>query len=291
LQKDPPFDVSVIIVNYNTGHMLGPCLNSLRLQRAKEVIIVDNASRDDSLEIIGGHFKDVKLIASPENLGFARANNLAAQSSSGKYLFFLNPDTEVMPGAIRTLITFMEENPKIGLAGATIINPDGTGQSSWETRYPGQRPAGDPYKNLPGKIAWILGAAMITERKVFQDMGGFDSDFFLYGEDLDLCLRYRKAGWEIAIASQATVTHWGAESERTTPGKEVWRKKFAAEILFYKKHYSSSALEAIRRRNLLKALWRMATIGCWLPFFRNKTAANAKFDKYLTMYSSFKGAK
>ncbi|MEE9420161.1 MAG: glycosyltransferase family 2 protein, partial [Desulfatiglandaceae bacterium] len=209
-------DLSVIIVNYNTAAFLKRCLNSLSSQGDfnLKVIVIDNASDDNSQELVRNEFPWVELVANKQNLGFARANNQALRFCKSKYVYFLNPDTEVQHGALVAMTRFMDSHPEVGLAGNRIINPDGSPQSSVETRYPGQKHAREELKGLEGGIAWVLGASMIARARLIEDLGGFDERFALYGEEQDLCLRIRKAGWAIGHIPDAVVIHWGGQSER-----------------------------------------------------------------------------
>jgi N-acetylglucosaminyl-diphospho-decaprenol L-rhamnosyltransferase len=214
LEPDLPYEISIIIVNYNTGDFLAKCLDSVIAQSSvrAEVIVVDNASQDHSLDVIKNAFPWVTLIANSENVGFARANNQALKSCPGKYVYFLNPDTEVRQGALKKMIEFMEAYPETGLAGTCVVNPDGSFQPSVQKRYPGQKHAKQELKGLKGDIACVLGASMIARRSLVNDLGGFDERFFLYGEDQDLCLSIRKAGWAIGYIHNATVAHWGGKA-------------------------------------------------------------------------------
>jgi N-acetylglucosaminyl-diphospho-decaprenol L-rhamnosyltransferase len=289
LKLQPPYDVSIIIVNYNTADFLPKCLESISAQSNvnHEVIVVDNASEDNSLGILKNRFPWVRLIANKDNLGFARASNQALKYCTGKYVYFLNPDTEVRKRALKNMIGFMEAHPQIGLAGTRLINPDGSPQPSVEKRYPGQRHAKHELKGLKGDIAFVLGASMIAKRTIVNDLEGFDERFFLYGEDQDICLSIRKAGWTIGYIPDAIVVHWGGQSERDNLPEEVWKKKFEAEFIFYNKHYSPRTIRAIKRANLIQAYWRVFTLKLSLPFCSEKGISLKKLDKYRLVLEMF----
>ncbi len=303
-------DVSVIIVNYNTRELLAKCLESLFIQDAGltgfidgtgrgnhdyesitfEVIVADNASTDGSQEIFSEEFKWAQLISCSGNLGFSKANNLGVAASKGRYIYFLNPDTEVSQGAITAIVKHMDANPECGLAGTRIINPDGSPQSSVEFSYPGQRHTGGELENLPGDIAWLLGASIVAQRSVVEALKGFDEDYFLYGEDLDLCLRARKAGFEIGMVggnNDAVIIHHGGQSEVATLPYDKWVKKLNAELLFYEKHYEQASIARIIRNNLLQARWRIFTIKLLLPFKSARQNDLAKLEKYLAVRDVF----
>jgi N-acetylglucosaminyl-diphospho-decaprenol L-rhamnosyltransferase len=293
MKSDKKLDLSVIIVNYNTVDFLGRCLYSVAFQSnvTWEVIVVDNCSKDGSPDFVREKFPWVRLIANDQNLGFSRANNQALKDCSGTYVYFLNPDTEVRFGAFKNMVDFMDSHPNVGLAGTQLVNPDGSPQSSIEIRYPGQRHARDELKGLKGDIAWVMGASMIARLEAIKNIDGFDEHFFLYGEDLDLCLRIRKAGWGIGYIPEATVVHWGGQSERNNLSVKVWEKKIKAEFVFYRKHYSSKAVRAIMRSNLLQTYWRIFTLNLTLPFLENKEKALAKLDKYKLIQKILKQQK
>ena len=293
LEAKPVCDLTIIIVNYNTADMLVRCLHSISSQSGDnhEVIVVDNASQDNSLELTKATFPWVKVIANKRNLGFARANNQALGISKSKYIYFLNPDTEVKEGSFDAIIEFMESNPEVGLAGTRILNPDGSSQSSVERRYPGQRHSKGELYGLKGDIAWVLGASMVARRFVLRNIRGFDERFFIYGEDLDLCLSVRKSGWTIACIPNAVVVHWGGASERDTLPVEVWKKKFEAEFLFYKKHYSRETIKAIRRANIIHALWRILTLNLTLPFCKEKKTSLKKLERYRLILTTYRERK
>lgn len=293
LETKPVCDLTIIIVNYNTADMLVSCLHSISSQSGDnhEVIVVDNASQDNSLELTKATFPWVKVIANKRNLGFARANNQALGISKSKYIYFLNPDTEVKEGSFDAIIEFMESNPEVGLAGTRILNPDGSSQSSVERRYPGQRHSKGELYGLKGDIAWVLGASMVARRFVLRNIRGFDERFFIYGEDLDLCLSVRKSGWTIACIPNAVAVHWGGASERDTLPVEVWKKKFEAEFLFYKKHYSRETIKAIRRANIIHALWRILTLNLTLPFCKEKETSLKKLERYRLILTTYRERK
>ena len=275
-------DFSIIIVSFNTADLIGNCLASVLTgdDCEKEVFVVDNASTDGSTEMIRRSFPRVNLIANPVNRGFAAANNQVLPECRGRFLFFLNPDTMLAPDALKTLRAFMEENPRIGLAGARMINPDGTDQESVSYRYPGEKYTAGELKGLPGRVACVLGAAMVARTEIIRDVKGFDEAFFLYGEDQDLCLRIRRAGYEIGYARSAIVTHIGGQSDRQSASAERWRRKVRAEYQFYRKHYRPETIARIRRVDTAKALWRIFTLQLAMPFVKDRAAAEDKLAKY-----------
>lgn len=292
METNSPYDVSIIIVNYNTADFLPRCLKSVTAQSNvnHEVMVVDNASQDDSCDIVKNTFPWVNLIANKVNLGFARANNQALKRCTGKYVYFLNPDTEVRQGALKNMIGFMDTHPEIGLAGTRLLNPDGSPHSSFERRYPGQRYAKKDLSGFEGDIAWVMGSSMIARRHIINSLGGFDERYFLYGEDLDLCLCIRKAGWMIGHIPDAVVVHWEGQSERENTSREVWNKKVKAETIFFRKHYSEKAFRAIKWENLCRAYYRLFTLKLMMSFTTDRAAAHAKLEKYRIITEVFRDA-
>lgn len=285
----PQEHISVIIVNYNTVDDLQECLTSAfdDLGSGAEVIVVDNHSHDGSVAMVKQNFPQAILVANDKNLGFSAANNLGLKHCSRKYVHFLNPDTIVQPGTHQAMWAYMEAHPTTGLAGARLLNNDGTGQSSIEYRYPGQRYASSAVSGLPGEIAWILGASMIARYDCIHALGGFDERYFLYGEDLDICLNVRKAGYEIGYIPDASIVHHGGRSERNTANPQLWEKKLKAELRFYSLHYPDEAVKRIARKNRLQARWRLLTLKLTRWLMPHRKSVSDKIEKYHTQLKVF----
>ena len=288
--KNKFVELSVVIVSYNTANLIGNCLKSVFAASniTKKVFVVDNASSDGSSDFIKDKFPSVHLVANTKNVGFAAANNQVLPWCKGKYVFSLNPDTEVTPNTFNEAVSFMDANPRVGLAGTKIINPDGTLQWSVSYKYPGQKYTTNELSNLPGKIACVLGASMIARSELIKQIGGFDEDFFLYGEDQDLALRIRKLGYEIGYIDSATVVHLGGQSEKDSLPSEVWKKKIDAEYIFYRKHYFPKTIKRISRANIIKAWWRIITLKLFIPLAKDKTIAKEKLGKYQVIHHTVK---
>jgi GT2 family glycosyltransferase len=286
-------DVSIIVVTYNTADMIGMCLDSLGLDTdpSREVFVVDNASTDGGAEIVWNCYPWVHLTVNKENRGFAAANNQVLPLCRGRYLYYLNPDAKwTGPGLLEKCIRFMEARPGVGLAGTRLINPDGTPQESISWRYPGQKFTRSEMVGLKGNIACVLGASMIARTDLIRRIGGFDEEFSLYGEDQDLCLRIRRAGYEIGYINEAVVIHYGGQSERQSVPAEVWTKKTRAEYLFYRKHYLPGTIVRIRRADAIKARFRLVTLALTMPFLRDRVRAERKRIKYRAIYETLKSA-
>jgi len=281
-------DISVIIVSYNTADLTVACLESVFASQriSYEVLVVDNASKDESVKIIRKKFPSVRLIANENNRGFGAANNQALRECKGRHVVFLNPDTTVEPESFYTMAAFMDAHPKVGLAGPKVLNPDGTRQDSVSYRYPGHRYGAADLGVLPGNIACVLGACQIASARLLRELGGFDEDFFLYGEDQDICLRVRKRGFEIGVIGDAVIMHHGGQSERHNLPEDVLRKKILGEYLFYKKHYKPENVRKIRRAQHLRALWRILSIRLQrYVFFSDRDTALRKLSRYRVIYN------
>ena len=274
-------DVSVIIVSYNTAAATVECLKSVEAAKgSKKIVVVDNASTDQSAHNIRQLFPDIQLMVNERNRGFAAANNQALPLCRGRCIIYLNPDTIVKPDAIGKAVAFMDRHPNIGLAGAKILNPDGSLQESVSRRYPGEKFTRGETDGLAGNIACVLGAFMIARKSLLDELHGFDEDFFLYGEDQDLAWRIREKGLSIGYIEDAEVLHWGGQSEARTPPAAVFEKKLNAEYLFYAKHYKQDTIERIKRAQRLKAKFRLLTLHLSLRFSANKSKAQNKIDCY-----------
>ena len=262
-------DLSIIIVNYNTKNFLRRCLESLISNY--EIIVVDNNSSDGSPLMVTKEFPQVKLIKNKKNLGFAKANNLAIKKSSGRYILFLNPDTIVQKDTIKTMIKFMEENPKVGASTCRVELTNGQLDQACHRGFPtawnafcyfsglgkifpkSKFFAGYSLTYLPlNKVHEIdagVGAFLIVRREAGEQVGWFDEDYFWYGEDLDFCYRLKQKGWKIMFVPTTKIIHWkGAasgilkHSQKISPAsKETKIKATQSSVevmrIFFQKHY------------------------------------------------------
>jgi hypothetical protein len=219
-------DLSIIIVNWNTRDLLAQCLQSVydTVQGlAFEVFVVDNASTDGSADMVRGRFPGVQLIENAENVGFARANNQAMSSTTGRHILLLNPDTIVPPDAVSALSRCLDANPQAGVVGPQLLNMDGSLQESW-AQFPGlvsevpvlgrrltQKPRG--FKPAAGDapsawlVDWVSGACFMVKRAVLDSVGDFDESYWLYTEETDWCYRIWRAGWEVLFLPQVQIIH------------------------------------------------------------------------------------
>ncbi|MGA2317662.1 MAG: glycosyltransferase family 2 protein [Thermodesulfobacteriota bacterium] len=241
-------DLSIIIVNWNTKEYLLPCLKSIfkgGQGTGWEVIVVDNGTRDGSREEVKKVFPSARLIENEKNFGFAKAANQGLQKASGRYALLLNPDTQVENGAIERLVSFMDAYSDVGVAGAQLLNADGTKQNSianfpslgtellnksllrwlFPTKFPGK---GRNYSE-PIEVDSVIGACMMVRRDTLDQVGLLDEDYFLFLEETDWCYRMKKAGWKIYHVPQAEIYHFQGKSAETV--------KKRARVEFYRSRY------------------------------------------------------
>lgn len=233
--------VSVVIVSWNVRDLLRRCLTSVFRELGAadgEVWVVDNASTDDSVTMLEKEFPRVKVIANPENLGFVRANNQALSLCRGDYVLLLNPDAELAEGSLARMLAVARAEPGVGMVGPRLVYADGSPQPS-RRRFPSLRTAmveSTALNRLPGAgamlrrfyladvpddvdqdVDWLVGACLLVRKAVLDTVGRFDERFFMYSEEVDLCLRLRAAGWRVRYTPGAVVVHHEARSSEQAP--------------------------------------------------------------------------
>lgn len=224
-------ELSVVIVSWNARHYLDLCLESLANdppRRSMEVLVVDNASADDTVEMVEAKYPWVKLIKSKENLGFSKGNNVAIRQCQGRYIALVNPDVIVFPGCLDKLADFLDQNPKVGDVGPRVFNPDMTQQSTcrrfptlWnnfcsatrlEGIFKGRRFfAGEHMFYFPHDrtlaVDVIVGCFSMIRRETFDEVGLLDEGLFMYGDDVDWCRRAWNAGWQVVFYPEPRAIH------------------------------------------------------------------------------------
>ena len=262
-------DISVVIVAWNAKRYLESCLDSLVQalpRRSMEVLVVDNASADGTIEMVETKFAWVKLIKSNENLGFARGNNLAIRQCRGRYIALVNPDVIVFPGCLDALADFLDQNPKVGNVGPRVFNPDMTQQSTcrrfptlWnnfcsatrlESIFKGSRFfAGEHMFYFPHDrtlaVDVIVGCFSTIRREAFEEVGLLDEGLFMYGDDVDWCRRARNAGWQVMFYPGAQAIH--DRGKTTAPFPEHFAVAQQRSILrYWKRHHTFLGVLGIR---------------------------------------------
>jgi GT2 family glycosyltransferase len=256
-----PVDLSILIVSYNTRAMTRECLKSVYAETRDcsfEVVVVDNDSKDGSAHMISSEFPEATLYALDENLGFGRANNLAAEHATGDYFLLLNSDTVVLDRAIDRLFELARRRPEAGIYGGRSVFADGSlnptccwgDYTLWTELCQGvglsaifpktlmfnPRSLGRWQRDSHGEVDIISGSFLMMEADLWRTLGGFDTRFFMYAEDVDLCMRARQEGRFCLFTPEAQIIHHGGGSEPDVAGKMT--KLLRAKAQLYQKHWS-----------------------------------------------------
>lgn len=255
-------DASIIIVNYNTRQLTLDCLESVYASITSynyEIIVVDNASHDGSVEAIREAYPEVRLIANNDNTGFAVANNQGMKVAKGRYILLLNSDTVVHPDTLGIMIGFMDRHPGMGASGCKVILPDGSLDKACKRGFPTpsasfyyafgisrlfpDRPKFNQYQlghlspDDEYPVDCLVGAFMLVRREAIEQVGGLDETFFMYGEDIDWCYRIKEAGWGIFYYPRTYIVHYKGGSARRKPLKITYEFHRAMWV-FHRKHYA-----------------------------------------------------
>ena len=262
--------LSIVIVNWNTRDLLRGCLRSVQREAASlapgevETLVVDNNSSDGSPRMLEQEFPWASIIRNPGNNGFARANNQAIRQSKARFVLLLNPDTELLPGALRCLVDSLEGAPAVGAAGACLLNPDGTLQASaspaptllrefWRLLHLDAviRLASYPLdtwnQEAIHEVDVAQGACLLLRRTALDQVGLLDEDYFMYTEEVDLCHRLRKAKWQVCWVPRARVIHYGGQSTRQAK-TEMFLRLYESKVLYFRKNlgrHSAAAYKVI----------------------------------------------
>ena len=255
-------DLSVIIVSYNVASFLDQALTTLKDSAQGleyEVYVVDNASKDESVSMVSEKYPWVKLIENEHNLGFARANNQALNEITGRYVLLLNPDTVLRRDTLKTMVDFLDKHPEAGIAGCKVINPDGSLQLACRRGFPTPGVAFFKMVGLSNlfpksktfgaynltyldpdsvtEVDAVSGSFMMLRKEVLDRVGFLDEDFFMYGEDLDICYRVKQAGWKVFYVPYTEIIHFKGESTKTVTTLKSIRDFYKAMQIFVDKHY------------------------------------------------------
>lgn len=259
-------DLSIIIVNWNTCQLLADCLNSIIDTAGNityEIIVVDNGSTDGSQAMLARQFPQARLLQNRENVGFARANNQALAASRGRYALLLNSDALATPGSLQALVSLAGQQPRAGIVGARLVNPDGSFQASytpfptlWQEFlilsglgrlffgrwYPSRGPDAD---KGPQIVDYVEGACMLVRREAYESAGGLDEGYFMYAEEVDWCYTMRQKGWQVWYQPAAKIIHLGGAS---SAGRRTRREAdlYQSRVRFFRKHYGNTAAAALK---------------------------------------------
>lgn len=276
-------DLSIVIVNWNVCDLLRDCLNSVQNtvhNITYEIIVVDSASSDASVDMVKSEFPNVKLLAQNENVGFTRGNNLGLAIATGRHLFLLNPDTVVLDHAVEQMVDYLDQNPAVGIVGAHTLNTDGTHQSTrrrfptftsalfestWLQPYAPQSLlnrfyAVDIADDAIAPVDWVQGSALMARREVYEQIGGLDTNFVMFSEEVDWCKRAKDHGWEVIYYGQAQIIHHGGQSTaQIAAQKHIYFQE--SKLRYFYKHHGAFQAQLLRLFLMLNYLWEIIIHG------------------------------
>jgi hypothetical protein len=278
------FDISFIIVSWNGKDYLRQCLESLseaiRNFRC-EIIVVDNASTDGSWQMVRDEFPDVILLKNTNNEGFADANNRGINASQGKYLCLINSDVKILPNSISRLYDYIERHPDVGMLGPKVLNGDKSLQPSCRT-LPTLGSSlfrafmlDTCFKNSPvfakhnmthwnysdtREVDILSGCFWLIRHDALREVGALDPRFFMYGEDMDFCKRFKESGWKIVFFHEAEIIHFGGASSANDPGR-FWTEMQRANLQYWLKHFGKARTLLYYMCLLLHNFFRIAGFG------------------------------
>ncbi len=270
-------DLSIVVVNWNTRVLLAQCLQSVYdtvSDLSFEILVVDNASGDGSSEMVQTRFPEVRLIRNSENRGFARACNQAVRETTAGHVLLLNPDTEVLPGAIHKLMGFMEEHPRAGAVGPMVVNPDRTIQPScypmptlwrefFRLMHLERLSAHSEYDqqkwdaHVARAVEVVQGDCLLVRRQCLSQVGLLDEAYFMYTEEVDLCYRLAQQGWSLYWVPTAQIVHFGGQSTRQVAQK-MFIELYRSKLTFFRKTRGRWGSLVYKLLLLITALTRVA---------------------------------
>lgn len=279
-------DLSIIIVSWNVTDLLNACLNSIVVNQPNdtaltlEVIVVDSASDDNTVEMVSDKYPFVHLLAQSENVGFTRGNNIGFEVAEGRHILLLNPDTEIIGNALPQMVNFLDSHPDVGIIGPHTLNADGSTQSSRRhfptvalgffesTWLEGFTPKSmlDHYyvRNQPDNdifdVDWVQGSALMARREVYEQIGGLDTDYIMFSEELDWCKRAKDNNWRVIYFGKAQIIHHGGKStEQVVANKHIYFQQ--SKLRYFQKHHGHFVATILRIYLLINYIWQIALEG------------------------------
>jgi hypothetical protein len=265
-------DISVVLISYNTAGLLATCLERIGESTAacrREVIVVDNASRDGSAGLVRMRHPECRLIENAENVGFARAGNQALRSATGRYVLLLNTDAFVEPDTIEKTVAYMDAHQRCGILGVKLVAPNGelhpsaryfptpwnifVARAGLERFFKGARMVDDMNWDHAAvrHCDWVPGCYYLVRKALIDEVGLFDPRYFLYYEEVDHCLAARKAGWDVVFFPDTTVVHIGGQSALSEgagitvrSGPELEALRVESELLYFRKNHGLAGVWA-----------------------------------------------
>lgn len=273
-------DLSIIIVSWNVRDLLAACLESI-LRSAPgltiEIIVVDSASEDGTVDMLRQRFPQVSLLPQTANIGFTRGSNIGLAAAQGRYLLLLNPDTEIIEDALSRMVTYLDEHPAVGIVGPHTLNGDGSYQSTrrrfptialgffestWLQPYAPRMMMDRFYvRDVPEdatlKVDWVQGSALMARREVYAQIGGLDEGYIMFSEELDWCKRAVLSGWRVAYLGSAYITHHGGKStDQVIARKHIHFQE--SKLRYYRKYHGARVAHLMRLFLLLNYGWQLA---------------------------------
>ncbi len=275
-------DLSFLIVSWNVADLLATCLETILAGQGDlsiEILVVDSASRDHTVALLRERFPQVTVLPQSENVGYTRGNNIALAAAQGRYLFLLNPDTEIIGAALPTLVRYMDAHPDVGIVGPHTYNSDRTTTQSTRRRFP--TPAlgffestvlqahapktlldrfyvndGQP-ETTTREVDWVQGSALLARREVYAQIGGLDEGYVMYSEELDWCKRAKDAGWRVVYLGDAHIVHHGGKStEQVGARSHIYFQQ--SKIRYFRKYHGALIAHLLRLFLLLNYALQLA---------------------------------
>ena len=300
-------DVTAVLVNYNTAHLLDEAIGALRVSARGlnlQIVIVDNASRDDSIAVLRARYADCDVIENPNNVGFGRANNAALALARGRLVLLLNTDAFVAADTLTRTVEYIDAHADVGVLGVRLVGRDGVLQPSCryfptpfnvflqragiERWFPGVRTIDDMQWDHASVRAcdWVPGCYYLVRREVIDRVGLFDPRYFLYYEEVDHCRAVKAAGWRVVYYADTSVVHIGGESAKsegalTAGARQLSQLQIESELLYFRKHHGLAGVWGAVALGALAALMQSVRL-----LFRHGVAAAAAPLKDLRLTGS-----
>lgn len=278
------YDLSIIIVSYNTCSLIVKCIESIYKFSENltiQILVSDNASSDNTVETLENAFPEVSILKNSRNLGFAAANNRAINYSKGRFVLFLNPDIIVVEPVFKKMIEFLETNEDAGIVGCKLLNSDGSIQKSFFDNFPtltnrfleaiymeklfDKQSRHVAIFNTSKKVAAIVGACILMRKELIEELGGFDESFFMYCEDMDLNYRVQKLGYNIYFLGNIVMFHYQGASSKVK--KSYFEKVLTKESVYkyFLKHYGKTRATLYKFSMVAGSIFRLIALLTWVP--------------------------
>lgn len=290
-------ELTIVVVTWENAAEVPSLLVSLAPDMAggAELVVIDNASRDESAALVRRHAPEARVIVNAVNRGFGAAANQGLGAGHRRFVLFVNPDAVLTAGAVARALAYLEGSPMVGVVGCRTLNADGTPQptvdrfhsvrrlvaESWHrTRPPGGAPRGES-PDTSGLVDWVYGSFLLGRRVALEAVGGFDEAYEMYGEDLDLCHRLREAGWATAYCAEATVVHYGNRSGARRYGDDRDVAVLRGTLRFFRRRRGRLPALGFRVAAGVRFAWQAvrATSAAW----RGDADATSRARRYAAM--------